>query len=108
MPPIGRSELKAKSLPRAKSISSASIVRLLSSSMGSSPVKRHRTTRVRLAGALTCAALSAAAVAGLSGSFVVPLEHEAIQYATREVNDPVARLESRLASGEVKLAYEEQ
>jgi hypothetical protein len=59
-------------------------------------------------GALACAALSAAAIAGLSGSFVVPLEHEAIQYATRPVSDHVARLQTRLASGEAKLMHDEQ
>jgi hypothetical protein len=46
------------------------------------------------------------AIAGLSGSYVVPLEHEAIQYATRPVSDPVALLDQRIAAGDVKLEFE--
>jgi hypothetical protein len=61
--------------------------------------------RIRTAGAFACAA--ALAVAGLSGSYVVPLEHEAIQYAKLPVTDPIAQLEKRLAAGEVKLEYED-
>jgi hypothetical protein len=62
---------------------------------------------VKIAGAIACAAAAVVAVAGLSGSYVVPLEHEAIQYAKLPVTDPVARLEKRMAAGEVKLAYDE-
>jgi hypothetical protein len=43
--------------------------------------------------------------AGLSGSYVVPLDHPAIQYATQPADDPVARLNRKLASGEVKLSF---
>jgi hypothetical protein len=50
--------------------------------------------------------LAVIAIAGLSGSYVVPLEHEAIQYATRPLSDPVARLEKRIAAGEAKLEFE--
>jgi hypothetical protein len=60
-----------------------------------------------VAGAFACAAAAAIAVAGLSGSYVVPLEHEAIQYAKLPVADPVARLEKRIAAGDVKLAFED-
>jgi hypothetical protein len=51
--------------------------------------------------ALAVALVSAAAlgVAGLSGSFVVPLDHEAIQYATTPVTDPAARLQQQLVKG---------
>jgi len=45
--------------------------------------------------------------AGFSGSDIVPLDHEAIQYSKAPVNDPVARLGQRIARGEVKLDYEE-
>src|SRR5689334_5360124 len=44
---------------------------------------------------------------GFSGSDIVPLEHEAIQYSTAPVNDPVARLGLKIARGEVKLEFEE-
>jgi hypothetical protein len=63
---------------------------------------------IRTAGPVACVAAAAIAVAGLSGSYVVPLEHEAIQYAKLPVTDPVARLEQRIAAGEVKLAYEDE
>jgi hypothetical protein len=39
------------------------------------------------------------------GSYVVPLDHSAIQYAELPVHDPVARLQQRIAAGEVKLEY---
>jgi hypothetical protein len=44
--------------------------------------------------------------AQLSGSYLVPLTHEAIQYATAPVDDPVERFDRRLARGEVKLEFE--
>ncbi|HYI93477.1 MAG TPA: hypothetical protein VEX68_08030 [Bryobacteraceae bacterium] len=46
-------------------------------------------------------------IAGLSGSYVVPLDNEVIQYATRPVDDPITRLKKRIASGDVKLTYED-
>jgi hypothetical protein len=49
---------------------------------------------------------AAVALAGLSGSYMVPLDHEAIQYAKAPVNDPVSRLQTRIDSGEAKLRYE--
>jgi hypothetical protein len=51
---------------------------------------------------------AAAGLAGLSGSYVVPLDNDAIQYATRPIDDPVARLQKRISSGEVKLSFEEE
>ena len=47
------------------------------------------------------------ALAGLGGSYVVPLDHDAIQYAARPVTDPVAKLQQGLASGEVTLEFDE-
>ncbi len=55
-------------------------------------------------GALSLAA--AAAFAGLSGSYIVPLDHAAIQYNVRPVTDAVARLNEKIARGEVKLAFD--
>jgi hypothetical protein len=43
------------------------------------------------------------AIAGLSGSYLVPIDHEAIQYSKAPVDDAVARLQKRIDSGEVKL-----
>jgi hypothetical protein len=56
--------------------------------------------------ALTTGAI--VALAGLSGSYVVPLDNEAIQYATRPVDDAVARLQKRIASGEAKLSFDDE
>ena len=50
---------------------------------------------------------AALAVAGLGGSFIVPLDHEAIQYAKRPVHDPVHLLGEKIAKGEVELAFDE-
>jgi hypothetical protein len=50
---------------------------------------------------------AALAVAGLGGSFIVPLDHEAIQYAKRPVHDPVHLLGEKIAKGEVKLEFDE-
>ncbi|MBN9661410.1 MAG: hypothetical protein J0H49_24660 [Acidobacteria bacterium] len=52
-------------------------------------------------------ALAAVAIAGLEGSYVVPLDHAAIQYATLPVDDAVARLQKRIDSGNVKLRFRE-
>ena len=49
-----------------------------------------------------------AAIAGLSGSYMVPVDHEAIQYTRGPVDDPVARLQQRIDKGEVKLQYDDQ
>jgi hypothetical protein len=45
---------------------------------------------------------------GLDGSYALPLDHPAIQYATRPVEDRAAKLSQRLRAGEVKLAYDPQ
>ncbi len=50
---------------------------------------------------------AALAVAGLGGSFIVPLDHEAIQYARRPVHDPVHLLGERIARGELKLEFDQ-
>lgn len=54
-----------------------------------------------------CVGAAAVAVAGLGGSYVVPLDHPAIQYETRPVDDPVARLQKRVDAGQVKLEFRE-
>jgi hypothetical protein len=56
---------------------------------------------------LALASGAAIALAGLSGSYVVPLDNEAIQYATRPIDDPITRLKKKISSGEVKLTFEE-
>ena len=63
---------------------------------------RNRNALVVLSIAVLTAA---AALADLSGSYVVPLDNPAIQYATRPVYDPVSKLQQRLDRGEVKLEY---
>ena len=45
------------------------------------------------------------AYAGLEGSYVLPVDHEAIQYTKLPVTDPVARLQNKLAEKQVKLDY---
>jgi hypothetical protein len=55
--------------------------------------------------ALAVSGAAAVAMAGLSGSFVVPLDHEAIQYAQQPVTDPAAMLQEKLAAG-MTLAYD--
>lgn len=45
------------------------------------------------------------AYAGLDGSYVLPADHEAIQYSKLPVSDPVARLQTQLADKRVKLDY---
>lgn len=41
----------------------------------------------------------------LEDTFYIPLDHPAIQYSGRPVDDPVAHLEKRLESGNVKLEF---
>lgn len=52
-----------------------------------------------------CMFAAVVAMAGLGGSYVVPLDHYAIQYATRPVDDPIARLQKRVDAGQVKLEF---
>ncbi len=42
----------------------------------------------------------------LGGAFDAPLDHPAIEYATRPVNDPVARLNRKLRQGNASLKFE--
>jgi hypothetical protein len=63
---------------------------------------RARHTKAALLGSAAAAAI---ALGGLSGSYVVPLDHPAIDYAKRPVTDPIARLQSRVSSGQVKLEF---
>ncbi|MCS7024103.1 MAG: hypothetical protein NZV14_04845 [Bryobacteraceae bacterium] len=51
-----------------------------------------------------CSRLSAE----LSGSYLLPLDHEAIQYSKLPLSDPVARLRAKLERGETKLAWDEE
>src|SRR4051794_25834741 len=51
---------------------------------------------------------SAIAIAGLGGSYMVPIEHDAIQYSHGTLSDPVSRLEARLEKGEARLRYEDE
>ena len=46
-------------------------------------------------------------MADLAGSYVVPLDDEAIRYATRPADDPVQRLNRKIAQGEVKLEFDD-
>ena len=50
--------------------------------------------------------LVARAVADLDGSYVLPLDDWAIQYATRPLADPVTLLQQRIKRGEAKLDYD--
>ncbi len=62
----------------------------------------------KVAGVIAAIAVAAAsrAIADLDGSYVLPLEDSAIQYATRPLADPVTLLKQRLARGEAKLDYD--
>ena len=51
--------------------------------------------------------IATAALADLAGSYVVPLDDEAIRYATRAADDPVERLNQKIARGEVKLDFDD-
>lgn len=51
---------------------------------------------------------AAVALAGLSSSYMVPVDHDAIQYTKGTVNDPVSRLQQRIDAGEVQLRYEDE
>lgn len=52
-------------------------------------------------------ATAAIAFAELSGSYLVPLDHEAIQYAKRPSSDPITILNKQLKSGEVSMDFDE-
>lgn len=46
-------------------------------------------------------------LAGLSGSYLLPIDHDAIQYSKAPVDDAVARLQRRIDSGEVRLTADD-
>ena len=52
-------------------------------------------------------AVATAALADLAGSYIVPLDDEAIQYATRAADDPVERLNQKIAQGAVRLEFDD-
>ena len=52
-------------------------------------------------------AAATAAFADLAGSYVVPLNDEAIRYASRAADDPVERLNRKIERGEVKLEFDD-
>lgn len=56
---------------------------------------------------LALALLAGAAFAELGGSYLVPIDHDAIRYSKAPVDDPVFRLGQRIARGEVTLAWED-
>jgi hypothetical protein len=49
--------------------------------------------------------LPAVALAGLGGSFLVPLDHEAIEYAKRTTTDPIAVINEKLKNNSVKMTF---
>src|SRR5665213_1387703 len=65
-------------------------------------------TAMRLRSWLSILLPLAALASGLSSSWMVPLDHEAILYTKGPVDDAVARLQQRLDSGAVKLKYEDE
>jgi hypothetical protein len=52
-------------------------------------------------------ALPVVALAGLGGSFLVPLDHEAIEYTKRPTTDPITAMNAKLKSGAVKLKFQD-
>lgn len=52
-------------------------------------------------------AIPGVVLAGLGGSFLVPLDHEAIDYAKRPTTDPITVLNAKLKSGAVKLQFQD-
>ena len=65
-----------------------------------------RLSRVSIAiAALAC---GVAAIAGLSTSYIVPLDNDAIQYDKAPVSDPVSKLKARLDAGETQLKFEDE
>ncbi len=58
----------------------------------------------RLGGVLL--AMAAALLAGLSGSYVLPLDHEAIQYENTPVSDAAWQLQQKIDRGEITLRFD--
>ena len=65
-----------------------------------------KTQLIKLTIALGGGAL--VALAGLGGSYILPLDNQAIQYATRPTDDPITRLQARIQSGDVKLRFDDE
>jgi hypothetical protein len=61
--------------------------------------------KARISAALFGCLSAMIALAGLSGSYVVPLDHDAIQYASRPVKDAVAQLQQRIAANQAGLEF---
>jgi hypothetical protein len=64
---------------------------------------KSRSSRVLFA--ILCGGV--VALAGLAGSYEVPLDHDAIQYTARPVSDPIAKLQQTLSSGDLTLDFDE-
>ncbi len=61
--------------------------------------------RAALFAAVACPFVSFVAFADLSGSYTVPLDHDAIRYATAPLHDRITLLEHNLEDGKAKLHY---
>jgi hypothetical protein len=48
------------------------------------------------------------ALAGLAASNEVPLDHDAIQYSSKPVADPIAKLQKAISSGELSLHFDQK
>jgi hypothetical protein len=57
--------------------------------------------------AISVAVGVAVGLAGLGGSYVIPLDNEAIQYTTRPVDDPISRLQKDIDGGKLRLNYDD-
>lgn len=51
--------------------------------------------------------LPVVALAGLGGSFLVPLDHEAIEYTKRPTTDPITTMNAKIKAGTVKLKFQD-
>ncbi len=50
----------------------------------------------------------AVALGGLSSSYMVPVDNDAIQYSKGALDDPIFRLQKKIDAGTVKLQYEDE
>lgn len=64
---------------------------------------KWRTGRV-IVGILAVAML---ALAGLGGSSLLPLDHEAIQYASQSITDPISKLQQTISTGNLALKFDD-
>src|ERR1043166_1323548 len=62
--------------------------------------------RISLVFAVAMTAFVAVAVAQRRDAFVLSRDHPAIRYTAGDVDNPIVRLNARLAKGEVRLPYE--